>query len=144
MGGQLGVVGPRKGRRRRAGHERRLGRAEAIPREIVPGVARIIRGIRRCIGRGLVGDVHAEARLAGHFLDDEEPAALVVRENSLLSTVAACALLDREVEAEEAQIGIDLGAEQRKLELLVELVGREVVVLITFDCRWPSSMAFCA
>ena len=54
------------------------------------------------------------------------------------------ALLDGEVEAEEAQVGIDLGAEQRELELLVELVGRQVRCRGSRSLPLPSSMAFCA
>ena len=62
---------------------------------------------------------------------------------SRLSTTPA-RLVDGEVEAEEAQVRLDLGAEQRELELHVELVRRHVLVEDYAVAVAVVQIAFCA
>ena len=131
-------------RRRRALHELP---ARAAPKRSQARLSQVSSGslvASSSVSRvGLIGDVHAEARLAGHFLDHEEPAELVVGK---FVAVDLCprAFVDREIEAEEAQVRIDLRAEQRKLELRVELRvrtsgHRSWITGLPCRRRWPSA-----
>src|SRR4051812_13514010 len=94
-----------------------MGALDERAGDVAPGefVPRVPHGLRRTLR-----DVEPEARLARTFLDDEEPAWVLLAVDDL---PAAC-LLRREIEAEEVDVGIDLGLVQRRLHQIARRVGR--------------------
>ena len=109
-----------KNRRRKSLYKRRLRRTKKVPGQVVPGVLRVVGRIVIGIQRRFVGDVHPEARFAGDFLDDEKPTALIIRK--IVAVDGPFRFFDRQVKAEEAQVRINLGAEEWKFEFLIELL----------------------
>src|SRR6266404_2973123 len=70
--------------------------------------------------RRLVSNVHPKAGLAGNFLDNEKPPAVIIVCESLARS-GPFRLINRQVKAKEAQVWIDLSAEEREFQLFVKL-----------------------
>src|SRR5690349_13385976 len=123
---QLSHVGTRKSRGGREFHECRLSSAEPVPGQIVPSVPRIIGWVIISVSCGLVFNVHAKTRFAGHLLNHEEPAACIAG-RKVMTLYCASRFVGGQIKTKESQIRIDLGPEKWKLQLLIELLLRQIV-----------------
>ena len=86
-----------------------------ITRELVPG--KVVPGHLVWVVRFEL-NVHAEARFAGHLLDDEVIAPIVRR---LLRIIRPLRVLRFHVEAKEANVRFDFGAEHREQNFRVHV-----------------------
>src|ERR1051326_4063465 len=123
---QLSYVGTRKSWGGRNLHERRLGGAKSVPGKVVPGVPWIICGVVISVSGGLVFNVHAKTWFTGDLLNHEEPASCIAG-RKVMTFYCASRFVGGQVKTKESQIGINLGLEKRKLQLLIELLLSQIV-----------------
>src|SRR6266850_4349444 len=108
-----------KTRSRKSFYEPWLRGTKQVPGQVVPRVFRIVSRIGIGILRRRVADVHPETRFAGHLLNNEKPAALVVGE--IVAVDDSFRFFGRQIKAEKPQIRLNFSSEEREFEFDIEL-----------------------